>query len=69
MHTDLIKAYTRNKIDRKNSLPIIYVPIYKDHNTPVPFVEELPESVVKPDFIFMDHDGLFFFQFHLNLKI
>ena len=68
MHTDLIRAYTRNKIDRKNALPLIHVPIYKDHNTPVPFVEELAENVAKSDFIYMDHDGFFvYFEIIFNL--
>ena len=60
MKRELLRAATFNKIDRRGSLPLIHVPIFKDACTPSPFVEpELPEHLSKPDHIFMDHDGMY----------
>jgi glutamate--cysteine ligase catalytic subunit len=54
MDRALFKSATFNKIDRKQSLPQIYVPIYKDINTPNEF--RLDEEI-RNEQIFMDHDG------------
>ena len=56
MNQGLFRAATRNKIERKNLSPAIYVPIYSDINTPKPFIENL-NTAIKPDHIYMDHDG------------
>lgn len=58
MDEALFLSATYNKIDRKDSMPVINVPIFKDTKTPSPFIEELPNKTKSdPDQIFMDHDG------------
>ena len=59
MDRALFKSATFNKIDRKQSLPNIYVPIFKDNNTPDTFKEDLSvdNAKSKENQIFMDHDG------------
>lgn len=58
MDRSLFMSATFNKIDRIESQPVIYVPIFQDVNTPRPFVETLPNGLRSdPDRIYMDHDG------------
>jgi glutamate--cysteine ligase catalytic subunit len=54
MNRELMLAATYNKIDRRESLPAIYVPIFKDKHTPKPFIDgDIPKELVKPDHIYM----------------
>jgi len=58
MNRKLFLSATFNKIDRIESQPVIYVPIFTDIKTMRPFVEELPNGMLSmPDHIYMDHDG------------
>lgn len=57
MDRALFKSATFNKIDRKQSLPHAYVPIFKDKNTLNPFKEDNLNDKSRDDFIHMDHDG------------
>lgn len=57
MKRALFKSATCNKIDRKQSLPHVYVPVYKDKNTLDPFKEDNLNDKCRDDFIHLDHDG------------
>jgi glutamate--cysteine ligase catalytic subunit len=51
----------RNIRGRRGRKVIINVPIFKDKNTPYPFIEnytdEEAKAAAKPDHIYMDHMG------------
>jgi len=58
MKEALFMSATFLKIDRTESKPVINVPVFKDTNTPSPYIETLPNGKQSnPDQIFMDHDG------------
>ena len=63
----LFKVVTDNKRERRNGKSLGYLPIFVDKNTPRPFIEDLRsydlinaddnQKFVKPDQIYLDHDG------------
>ena len=63
MDRALFKSATFNKIDRKETMSNIYVPLFVDTNTPQPFREDLSiygdleNKKSKENQIYLDHDG------------